>query len=350
MTLSLRGRSKLDRRTARLIAPAIFLFIASLVFGCLLTVSTPPTGLNDRSEDSIAPLSTTVISIVRAKGTEVTVRKFSEDPSKFVEHSDAFTSSQMKEKFDTTIVRLLSQDSGQMKDIPPSHFSLNQPPVHDPNFSPSQAILFAATLTKSYFPRHHHLEPTSSTQQNIKLLLKAWHAFTKAQDMHWWIAHDQLLGWFWDAQTPPWSTYLSVQMSVLQLLQLQQFNGTLVDERFRVKVNPAFMLRDQKSPNPIDARFYDVKTGYMIDIEGLSVVRDGDEGRLGCKDGSVHAIQDLMPLHETVLDGVLVWRPRAALKILAQTYGEGILYDQRQSVGGVDYEWSERRRVWVDLD
>ncbi|KAJ3236278.1 hypothetical protein HDU81_010955 [Chytriomyces hyalinus] len=350
MTLSLRGRSKLGRRTARLFAPAIFLFIASIVFGCLLKVSAPPSGLDDRSEDSLAPLSTPVITIVRPKGTEVAVRKFSEDPSQFHEPPDAFTSPHMKEKFEATAVRLLSQDSGQMKDIPPSHFSLNQPPLHDPNFNATQTILFATSLTKSYFPRHHDLEPTSSTQEIIKLLLKAWCAFTKAQDMHWWIAHDQLLGWFWNAQTPPWSTYLSVQMSVRQLLQLQQFNGTLIDERFRVKVNPSFMLRDQQSLNPVDARFYDVKTGYMIDIEGVSVVRDGNEVRVGSKDGSMQAVQDLMPLHETVLDGALVWRPRAALKILAQTYGERVLHEQRRSVGGVDYEWSERRRLWVDLD
>ncbi|KAJ3233600.1 hypothetical protein HDU81_002097 [Chytriomyces hyalinus] len=355
--MALRGQSKLSRHAVRLIAPGILLLIGSLVFACLVTVTIPrSTGIDDDAlrfpdpvDNAKGPLNTASLIIVRPQILDSEVGQYHVDPSKFSEQPDVFTSSQIVDTFETTIIRLASQDSGQIKEVPSSHFNLDQPPLHDPKFKPMQAILFARKISKPYFSRHHHLEPNPTTPEHIKSLLKGWCAFTETHKMHWWIAHDQLVGWFWNARLPPWSTYLSVQMSVRQLLKLQQHNGTLIAGRFRVYVNPAFMIRAHDTANPVDARFFDILTGYMIEVEGMSIVHGGG-ARVHSKDGTSHALDDLMPLHETYLDGLMVWRPRAAMKILAEAYGEEILYETKQRVGVLDYEWSSGKNAWITND
>ncbi|KAI8607868.1 hypothetical protein BC830DRAFT_1042885, partial [Chytriomyces sp. MP71] len=153
-------------------------------------------------------------------------------------------------------------------------------------------------------------------------LLQSWSDFASTQNLPWWIAHGALIGWFWNARLLPWDADLDIQVPTRTLLRLLPHNNTLhaPDARYLLDVNPHVVHRSPQTNNTIDARWIDTWTGYMIDITGLT--QYASTGRMHCKTPHPYSIAQLMPLHETWVEGVRVWRPRDVVGILVEEYGE----------------------------
>ncbi|KAJ3111918.1 hypothetical protein HK100_002509 [Physocladia obscura] len=164
------------------------------------------------------------------------------------------------------------------------------------------------------------------------------HSFSSFAESHvdegivWWISHGEMLGWFWGAKLLPWDVDLDVQMSLSGLLALARYNQTIIDGRFLIDIAPNAVVRSPQKENVIDGRIVDIKTGYFMDITGLS--RSSASGNVACKSPHYLKLEEVLPLHETVLEGVKVWRPHSAILLLKREYGAKSMiktvYDTRE--------------------
>ncbi|KAI9333444.1 LicD family-domain-containing protein [Obelidium mucronatum] len=185
---------------------------------------------------------------------------------------------------------------------------------------------------------------SKKVHESLIAILQAWSLFSQEHKIYWWISHGEMIGWFWNSKLLPWETDLDIQISVQQLLQLVAYNQTLIQGgRFLLDVSPGFMVRSPQKQNVIDARVIDVTTGYMMDITALSRIRDDDDGTVYCKSPHGYKYEDLMPLHETLLEGVKVWRPHNVMKILRDEYQEKSMYQERFKR---IYSWDRESLVW----
>ncbi|KAI9348169.1 LicD family-domain-containing protein [Obelidium mucronatum] len=205
------------------------------------------------------------------------------------------------------------------------------------------------------YPRQQRKVPSHDiniVNYSLITMLAAWSEFAERERIVWWISHGELLGWFWNAKLLPWDTDLDIQVSTAQLLRLIEFNQTLIRDRFLIDINPNLICRTFQENNVIDARVVDTESGYMIDITGLSMVLESKNlTSLYCKSPHSYQYDDLMPLRETTLEGIHVWRPNRALKVLIEEYRESALivtrhrpYSSREA-----YEWDHKSREWIRL-
>lgn len=134
--------------------------------------------------------------------------------------------------------------------------SVNNNAVTTTSVAPSSGIiqvLVAATFRidpeqrhqkfEKYFQEAHHIDtrfskPNIYTQQFIHdtlvQLLRAWSRFTVQYDIQeWWIAHGNLLSWFWNRKLFSYETDLDIQISLLGLKQLWSLNYTKHDDHHR---------------------------------------------------------------------------------------------------------------------
>ncbi|KAJ3235827.1 hypothetical protein HDU81_011406 [Chytriomyces hyalinus] len=300
------------------------------------------------------------------------------------------------------LARIASYDTGKLVTIPRSHFNLSQPFPNDPSFNPEQAIA-TAVLDKKYFYEcgadqkrdYRYTKPedcqinnkvsyrasTPATllhnlqyaQLSVKSLMKAWIEFSQKNSIVWWVSHGELLGWAWNGNLLPWDLDWDLQMTTYQLVQLVAYNQTLIDGRFFIDVNPSIYVRTRQPNNIIDARVIDTWTGYFVDITGVSYldrtlmnkdfkhityawneveeqnrVNESDPERVYCKSIHRYSYDELMPLHETMLAGLKVWRPRAALKLIVREYSENALIKEKYEVGyrGEVYAWDRKTAQW----
>ncbi|KAI9343531.1 LicD family-domain-containing protein, partial [Obelidium mucronatum] len=178
---------------------------------------------------------------------------------------------------------------------------------------------------------------------SLTSLLKSWSQFAETNNIAWWIAHGEMIGWFWNAQLLPWDLDLDIQVSTYQLMNLIQFNQTVIDGRFLVDVNPYLLRRGaigfngMPSQNVIDARVVDTITGHFMDITGLS--RTTTARWVSCKSPHNYFLNDVLPLHETMLDGIKVWRPHAPITLMEQEYGGHVLTSDY-------FEWTDNDIVY----
>ncbi|KAJ3119906.1 hypothetical protein HK100_000109 [Physocladia obscura] len=196
----------------------------------------------------------------------------------------------------------------------------------------------------------------NATQSHTSLvsLLRVWSAFADRNNIAWWISHGELLGWFWNAKLLPWDHDLDIQMSTFQVIQMLAFNGWVLEDRFLIDVGPGIAVRSPQKRNTIDARIVDTQTGYFIDITGLSqlVAHDNDDDGIAvvsCKSPHAYKYGDLFPLVETRLEGIWVWRPNAAINILAAEYGEKALLTERILPNQIThfYHWDKEKQSWI---
>ncbi|KAJ3019048.1 UNVERIFIED_CONTAM: hypothetical protein HDU68_010843 [Siphonaria sp. JEL0065] len=200
--------------------------------------------------------------------------------------------------------------------------------------------------TEPHAPLVHNLK---EAQSSLVSILSAWSTFSTNNKITWWISHGEMLGWYWNAQLLPWDVDLDIQMSTYQLMQLIQWNQTMIADRFLIDIAPSVFVRVPQTQNIIDARVVDTQTGYFMDITGLTRVKE-DENVFWCKSPHSYLYDQLMPLHETILSGVKVWRPRAVMTILKEEYSEIALYSTsfKPDVKGSDlYLWNETAKAWV---
>ncbi|KAI8829564.1 LicD family-domain-containing protein [Chytriomyces cf. hyalinus JEL632] len=300
------------------------------------------------------------------------------------------------------LARMASYDTGKLVTIPRSHFNLSQPFPNVPSFNPEQAII-SAVADKKYFYEcgadlkrdYRYTKPEDCqinnkvpsgnymandilhnlqyAQLSVKSLMKAWIDFSQKNSIVWWVSHGELLGWAWNGNLLPWDLDWDLQMTTYQLVQLVAYNQTLIDGRFFIDVNPSIYVRTRQPNNIIDARVIDTWTGYFVDITGVSHLdrtlmnkdfhqityawneaeeknrfNETDPERVYCKSIHRYSYDDLMPLHETMLAGLKVWRPRAALKLIVREYSENALIKEKYTVGdrGEVYAWDRKAAQW----
>ncbi|KAJ3066689.1 hypothetical protein HDU98_010023 [Podochytrium sp. JEL0797] len=255
-------------------------------------------------------------------------------------------------------------DTGRFLNVPRSHFDLVQPLPK--GFNATSALEIAVHDQKYFieceldgkrdlrFGPKEFCQPTTrsleAVHESLPALLKSWAAFSERNQIVWWISHGEMIGWFWNARLLPWDFDLDIQMSVFQLTQLLQFNQTMIDDRFLIDVGPNVLVRTPQFDNTIDARVVDTKTGYFMDITGLAQISSSSVDEVRCKSPHAYGYADIMPLRETVLEGVKVWRPREVSKILKQEYGLKALYSPIFYAKGQGlYKWSRASQLWLKM-
>ncbi|KAJ3071451.1 hypothetical protein HK102_006431, partial [Quaeritorhiza haematococci] len=144
--------------------------------------------------------------------------------------------------------------------------------------------------------------------------ISAWSRFAASNYIPTWIAHGTLLSWFWNQKVFPWEVDVDFQMPIKHLLDLWRLNGTMIDGRYLLDINPNSIHRRHQDNNVIDARVIDTRTGLYLDITALAVVDD----KLACKSPHQYTYDEVFPLHSTMIEGVPVWRPHKAILLLAR--------------------------------
>ncbi|KAJ3026904.1 UNVERIFIED_CONTAM: hypothetical protein HDU68_004875 [Siphonaria sp. JEL0065] len=293
------------------------------------------------------------------------------DRLQFLEPVISFVTPTMKENYEAITQRILGMDTGRFKDTPFSDFLPTQPVPAIKGYNPKAAIAYAHQDNKYFIEclhddkRDHRfgpsevcnsdfLAPLKSWTHNLTLvheslvgIMSAWSSFAETKSVTWWIAHGEMLGWFWNSKFLPWDIDLDIQMSTYQLIQLIDFNNTLLEGRYLLDVNPNVVVRSMQQMNIIDARLIDIKTGYFMDITGLTQTKS-NMGIVYCKTPHMYSYDDLMPLHETVLEGIKVWRPRAAMKLLRGEYGErSMTLEAYRPHGDTTYRFERESNEWT---
>lgn len=191
------------------------------------------------------------------------------------------------------------------------------------------------------------------TRTNIILerLLRNWSRFVEEKGLVSWIEHGPLLSWYWNGLMFPYDNDIDVQMPVKELLRLSRdYNQTLVLEdpsegygKFLIDVGSYVHNRGiSKKENHIDGRFIDVESGIYIDITGLAksdaslpqeykdnpIVekQDGDMEAEVYNDRRKHfyTLDQLQPLHYSMLSGVPVFIPQQIENRLKFSYSKGL--------------------------
>ncbi|KAJ3257953.1 hypothetical protein HDU77_002487 [Chytriomyces hyalinus] len=278
--------------------------------------------------------------------------------------------STFRSQFEVICQRVSGFDSGSFRNLSRTHFSLSQRIPAAFNFSQKADFMRQNYNFKYFFeagsdgkrderfaeksstPKNPQAPPNhdlSASTKSLVALIKAWSQFCREQHISWWLAHGTLLGWHWNGRILPWDTDLDIQMSVRELLYVAaRFNQTLLNSRFLVDVSPSIVVRSAQAYSAIDARLIDTKTGYLMDITGLAILDSGDEAVV-CKKPHAYRLADILPLHETVFEGVKAWRPHAALRILKEEYGEAALVSTtyRPSTISRIYKWNDGGNKWI---
>ncbi|KAI8833628.1 LicD family-domain-containing protein [Chytriomyces cf. hyalinus JEL632] len=273
-------------------------------------------------------------------------------------------------QFEAICQRVSGFDTGDFRNLSHTHFSLSQRTPAAFNFSQKADFMRQNYNFKYFFeagsdgkrderfaeksstPKNPQAPPNhdlSTSNKSLRALIKAWSQFCREQHISWWLAHGTLLGWQWNTRILPWDTDLDIQMTVRELLHVAaRFNQTLLNSRFLVDVSPSIVVRSAQAYSAIDARLIDTKTGYLMDITGLAFL-DGSEDTVVCKKPHAYQLTDILPLHETVFEGVKVWRPHAALRILKEEYGEAALVSTtyRPSTISRIYKWNDGGNEWI---
>ncbi|KAJ3015129.1 UNVERIFIED_CONTAM: hypothetical protein HDU68_012869 [Siphonaria sp. JEL0065] len=281
----------------------------------------------------------------------------------------------MNTTFYSNIPRLLSYDTGRFQMIPKEHFGLDQQAptaVFNTSFNLKNAMEYARHDYK-YFKecyadskrdaRYGPADICDATQQtqwpppevphNLTLvheslagILKAWSEFSEQQELTWWIQHGALLGWFWNSKLLPWDLDLDIGVPTRDLLQLLEFNNTLLEGRFLIDISPNVVIRSHQDENSIDGRVVDIDTGFFMDIAGISHISDNIP-RFLCKNLHEYSHEDLVPLHETILEGIRVWRPKAAVRFLVEEYSEySVIRDDFRLTATEVYKFNHDSREW----
>ncbi|KAJ3345729.1 hypothetical protein HDU83_003752 [Entophlyctis luteolus] len=269
----------------------------------------------------------------------------------------------------SALARFSSWDTGRFLIIPPSHFDTLQP-IKGLHWFNASFFLNTAEVDDKYFEEcgrdkkldnrfadrrfcatikgkmpvvHHDLRVV---RESLLGILSAWSEFAAEKNIIWWISHGEMIGWYWNGKLLPWDSDLDIQMSTRQLIQLVAYNQSILQNRFLLDVNPNFAARTPQRINTIDARVVDMHSGYLMDITALTKVLKSDD-RVFCKSPHPYNLNDLLPLVETKLDGITVWRPRAVMAIIREEYKSALTQKLFNAYGKGVYAWNKMRNEWV---
>lgn len=214
-------------------------------------------------------------------------------------------------------------------------------------------------------------------------IIRAWARFTEKRGITTWLAHGNLLGYFFNGLIFPWDDDLDVQVTAKSFAEVVKLNQTLVVDyndheaigSYLIDVNPWFASRERNSDNKIDARFIDIDTGLYIDITTLTselsrmdIIDSFDEEEraefykifnpyhddvvtelesyeseiqqkanklmlqgslISCKDYHFYDVEELTPLIPTIFEGAVVYVPNNIEQLLLREYKRRSLYLHR---------------------
>ena len=127
-------------------------------------------------------------------------------------------------------------------------------------------------------------------------LLRSFVTFADTANIHFWLAHGTLLGWYWGGSFLPWDTDIDLQASLSNLLEFAAaHNGTIFSypggheaRNYTLDINTFIADRSlSDTANVIDARWIDMSNGKFIDITG---VQELDNVYLQAKDGHTYTV------------------------------------------------------------
>lgn len=201
----------------------------------------------------------------------------------------------------------------------------------------------------------------------LERLLRNWNRFAEEKGIVSWIMHGPLLSWYWDGLMFPYDVDIDIQMSAAELARLSRsYNQTLVVEdptegygRFLIDCGTWIHNRDESTTgNHIDARFVDVDSGIYIDITALSksnfnlpdeykknpIVIKNDANAEVFNDRRKHfyTLEQLLPLHYSMMGGVPVFVPNQIEERLRFEYSKGL-----DSYEFKDWYFVPKIQLWV---
>ncbi|KAK9454306.1 LicD family-domain-containing protein, partial [Dipodascopsis uninucleata] len=206
-----------------------------------------------------------------------------------------------------------------------------------------------------YDRRFFKKELSESERLNaIREMLGAWFSFIQENEVESWIAHGTLLGWWWNGEPMPWDVDVDVQMFVKTMEYVSnQYNATTYlytsedgsQHSYFLDINPFFVYRQRSNgQNVIDGRFVDMDSGLYIDITALA---EADPIRypnvVSCKNNHKYAIEDIVPLRETLYIGKRVYIPYEFERILIKEYSRNALSNPRYE----GHVFSKAQQKWI---
>lgn len=197
---------------------------------------------------------------------------------------------------------------------------------------------------------------SSGRKETLLEILNVFIEFAREKSLPYWIAHGGLIGWFWNNKMLPWDSDIDIQVLYYDLEHsYTKYKNVLYKDRYLVDINPNSKYRVHQQMNVIDARFIDTFNGLYIDITGL--VHDGMTGKLYEKTPKFYTVEQIFPLHETVLEGLNVWIPHHVMDVLKQEFGEKVFHwdhyisnKQRfgeYTWGGIGWKYDPAAHLWV---
>ncbi|KAH3670898.1 hypothetical protein OGAPHI_000609 [Ogataea philodendri] len=225
-------------------------------------------------------------------------------------------------------------------------------------------------------------------RSNWHQLIRGWLHFSANLGINSWLSLEALLGWHRNGLLSPWEESVHFEVPASDMVKLaESFNGSLVIQDaadgtgvFYIDVNPYYMERTRDnngnaSPESVDLRFIDVRTGLYLEVNGLAVSKDGlsipsnvmemftNEGDVlsdlkpdrtvdGSKrkivnsgTGVFYHIGQLSPLRRTLFEGRLANVPNRFVSILDMFYKD--IINIREFYG---HKFVDHLRLWVDSE
>lgn len=159
-----------------------------------------------------------------------------------------------------------------IKKVPKYFFEVRLLPEKPGKRSPNTGHYDWRFFTDSAYEKHE-------VQNTLSHLMQNWLLLTNKYQLKTWLAHGTLFSWYFNAKNFPWDLDMDVQMPVKDLNKLcLRFNQSLVMESptnglglYFLDCGSSITHRSKENgKNNIDARLVDTKTGFYIDITGIS--------------------------------------------------------------------------------
>ncbi|KAF9875701.1 hypothetical protein CkaCkLH20_06633 [Colletotrichum karsti] len=234
-------------------------------------------------------------------------------------------------------------------------------PIQDPTSKiPSPGAAAAVTRTDEsreqpaagYFPESSfsaHYDPRFATKplnataerDAVKVLVQTYLSTLRDLGVQTWLAHNALLGWWWNKQVLPWDVRPAAQLSENGIKFLAAYYNMTTwyykyprvpgGREFQLEVNPAYVSGAAvDGSDAVDARWIDMENGVFVDVTAVRYAEGHaqGEGVLATKDG--HEFRDtyLYPLLETTFEGVRTKIPFKYKDMLLAEYGEEVLINK----------------------
>ncbi|GMG33819.1 unnamed protein product [Ambrosiozyma monospora] len=235
------------------------------------------------------------------------------------------------------------------------------------------------------------IDDESTRHQLLHQLIRGWLQMTNNLGITTWLSQESLLGWNKNGLLSPWERTAHFDVPAEDMKRLaSSFNQSLIiqDPRdgtglFLIDVQPYYMERAREnngnaSPDSIDLRFIDTRTGLYLEVNGLvkskiglsvneqlvgslsadadyltqigltlgsdNVETVGSVGKiLNSGSGQFYHLDQLSPLKKTLFEGRLANVPQRSSQILKGFYG--YLPSLNQFNG---FKFVDHLRLWVE--